>query len=146
VPGGKFGPKEELLKIVDEDGLLEDLHCYKPVPWAPSIRSSTSNPPFTGYLIYVLMTRVALSGRFDISENIYGLPAPRTINRYTAGSSRRIPMFTWTSGMLLVTFRVISLYLPLTAFQLGREQSSQGHRLPNRPSHIRTWPTTPTTL
>jgi hypothetical protein len=130
LPGGKFGSAEELRDLVGEDGLFKGLDRYKPVPWLGSRTGPNALPlPFTGYPIYLFMTTIALVGQFDIQKNIYHLPALRG-----SSEARRIPMSTWTIGMLLVSLTLCLriLYSKAHWSQLAREQLFEDNRLADK--------------
>ena len=120
VESRQFGTATDLRELVGLGGLLVNLDAYRP-------RALVSHPngpavPFSGCFIYAFMTCIALAGRFNIWNSIFGLQSAGFIRGQI--HARLIPSSTWATGMLLVSPYHAEL-LPLEA----------NYPLPDREQH-----------
>ena len=79
------------------------------------------------------MMMIALSGHFDIQNNIYKLVVACLHIQHWPDILCCILMFTWTSGMLYVSFLSVTSHIPrLTDLFLARKQRLEANWLPNK--------------
>jgi hypothetical protein len=99
----------DLQAMVDAKGFCQGLDTYRPVTLlgvgsasssaAGGQHSGIQGARFIGIFIVTFMTRIALSGKFNIAKSIYGLPELPN----SATSRIKVPARPWATGMLLVS-------------------------------------------
>lgn len=90
-----YGTIEQLQEMLGPEGYLQHFDRYRPGT------NTAAAKPFSGSFIFQWMVKVALSGKFNIRNNIFGIESlgysrPKVY-------ARVIPACTWATGMLLVS-------------------------------------------
>jgi hypothetical protein len=107
---GRFGTMEALHRIIGSDRLFVCLDRYRPrspgLAVSSPLGSDASATPFSGVPILMFMRDIGLSrsSKFNIQNNLYGLPAASSNNRWVES---RLPMHSWTTGMVLVSIILV---------------------------------------
>jgi hypothetical protein len=91
----KFGTIEQLQRTLGTDKYLQHFDRYR-----PGVDTAIATP-FSGCFIFEWMVSIALSGKFNIRKNIFGLEHVGFIRPKV--HTRLIPASTWATGMLLVS-------------------------------------------